>query len=112
MSIAYYNGKICEVSEVAVPLTDRAVFFGDGIYDAAIGRGGVIYLEDEHIDRFIGNANKMGIPLPFGRRELVRLLRELVMRSERRSSSFIFSYRDTVKKGGTPAPSAREPTCL
>jgi D-alanine transaminase len=81
MSIAYYNGKICEVSEVAVPLTDRAVFFGDGIYDAAIGRGGVIYLEDEHIDRFIGNANKMGIPLPFGREELVRLLRELVMRS-------------------------------
>ena len=56
MSIAYYNGRICEVGEVAIPLTDRAVFFGDGIYDAAIGRCGRIYLEDEHIERFITNA--------------------------------------------------------
>lgn len=81
MSIAYYNGRICEVGEVAIPLTDRAVFFGDGIYDAAIGRNGVIYLEDEHIERFIGNAKRMGIPLPFGQEELVGLLQELVTRS-------------------------------
>ena len=81
MSIAYYNGKICEIGEVAIPLSDRAVFFGDGIYDAAIGRGGVIYLEDEHIDRFVGNAGKMGIPLPFGKEELRSLLRELASRS-------------------------------
>ena len=81
MSIAYYNGRICDVSEVAIPLTDRAVFFGDGIYDAAIGRNRVIYHEDEHIDRFIGNAKRMGIPLPFGQEELLGLLRELVKRS-------------------------------
>ena len=81
MSIAYYNGRICEVGDVAIPLTDRAVFFGDGIYDAAIGRCGRIYLEDEHIDRFIGNAKRMGIPLPFGKEELCSLLRELVKRS-------------------------------
>ena len=74
MSIAYYNGKICGVDEVRVPLTDRAIFFGDGIYDAAIGRGGRIYLEDEHIERFIGNSRLMNIPLPLEKEELRGLL--------------------------------------
>ena len=81
MSIAYYNGRICEIKDVAIPLTDRAVFFGDGIYDAAIGRCGRIYLEDEHLERFIGNAKRMGIPLPLGREELRALLYELINRS-------------------------------
>ncbi len=81
MSIAYYNGRICGVNEVAVPLTDRAVFFGDGIYDAAMGRRGAIYLEDEHLDRFIENAKKLAIPLPFDKSELSSLLRELVRQS-------------------------------
>ena len=81
MSIAYYNGKVCKIGEVAIPLTDRAVFFGDGIYDAAIGRHGVIYLEEEHLDRFIGNAKRLGIPLPLGREGLRELLRDLVKRS-------------------------------
>lgn len=82
MSIAYYNGKVCELGEVAIPLSDRAVFFGDGIYDAAIGRHGSIYLEDEHLDRFIGNAKKLDIPLTFEKEELRELLRDLAKRSE------------------------------
>ena len=40
---AYYNGKFGNVSEISIPLTDRAIFFGDGIYDAAIGRNGKIF---------------------------------------------------------------------
>lgn len=81
MSIAYYNGRISQINDVAVPLTDRAVFFGDGIYDAAMGRQGRIYLEREHLDRFIGNAKKLGIPLPFDRGGLRALFAELIERS-------------------------------
>lgn len=81
MSIAYYNGRISQINEVAIPLTDRAVFFGDGIYDAAMGRGGRIYLEGEHIDRFIGNAKRLNIPLSLDRAELITLLRGLVAQS-------------------------------
>ena len=40
MGIAYYNGDIGRMEEIRVPLSDRAVFFGDGIYDAAMGRRG------------------------------------------------------------------------
>ena len=34
---AYYNGVFAPADEIRVPLTDRALFFGDGVYDAAVG---------------------------------------------------------------------------
>ena len=105
MSIAYYNGRICDVSEVAIPLTDRAVFFGDGIYDAAIGRNRVIYLEDEHIDRFIRNARTMGIPLSLGREELRALLGELV---EGSGEECFFLYFQLTRYGEERRHACRE----
>jgi D-alanine transaminase len=78
MSInAYYNGKFCECGEIAVPLTDRAVFFGDGIYDAAIGKNGKIFMEKEHVDRFVSNAKALNIPLPLPAEDIIRTLRKV-----------------------------------
>lgn len=78
MSIAYYNGDFCDFSSVRIPLSDRSIFFGDGIYDAAIGKGGGIYLEKEHLDRFFSNAEKMNIPIKVKRNELSALIRKLI----------------------------------
>ena len=74
MSIAYYNGKLLDFSEIKIPLTDRCIFFGDGIYDAAIGRGGKIYLCSEHIKRFLSNARRIGIPFSMKKENLAELL--------------------------------------
>ena len=81
MSIAYYNGEFCDFSEVRVPLSDRCVFFGDGVYDAAIGRDGAVYLEKEHIDRFFGNAERMKIKLSISKTELSSLLSKVIKRN-------------------------------
>ena len=78
MSIAYYNGDFCDFSDVKIPLTDRCVFFGDGIYDAAIGKNGFVYLEKEHLDRFFGNAERLNIRLSVSRNELSKLLSEII----------------------------------
>ncbi len=78
---AYYNGVFCNFSDVRIPLTDRCVFFGDGIYDAAIGRCGNIYLENEHLDRFINNAKALNIPLNMEKETLSALLRQLIKHS-------------------------------
>jgi len=81
MDIAYYNGKVTVYQDMSFPITDRAVFFGDGIYDAAIGKDGEIYLEREHTERFIGTAKRLGIPLPLSEGELPLLLRDTVKKS-------------------------------
>ena len=79
---AYYNGKFGNVSEITIPLTDRAIFFGDGIYDAAIGRNGKIFMLDDHVERFFSNAAALNIPLSETRSELKRLLLKTVMLSQ------------------------------
>ena len=81
VSYSYYNGKFAPTEEISVPLGDRALYFGDGIYDAAIGRNGKIFLLDEHLDRLLGNAPKLSIPVSFSRAELADILLETVKRS-------------------------------
>lgn len=82
MSIAYYNGAFRNFHEIRIPLTDRCVFFGDGIYDAAIGKEGEIYLEEEHLNRFISNAKRLGIPMKLTKSELSTLLHRVIDENE------------------------------
>ena len=61
MSYAYYNGIFAQKENVRIPLSDRAITFGDGVYDVCIGRNLKPYLLDEHIERIIKNAKRIGI---------------------------------------------------
>lgn len=89
MSIAYYNGQIMPYDEIRLPLTDRSIFFGDGIYDAAIGRSGKIYLLSEHLDRFYKNAQRLAIPVQIPKQRLAELLLRLAAES-RESCYFVY----------------------
>ena len=45
--VGYYNGTIGPLNEISCPILDRAVYFGDGCYDATYVQNGVIFtLED------------------------------------------------------------------
>ncbi len=81
MEYAFYNGEFYEKNELKIPLTDRSVFFGDGIYEALIGRSGGIYLLEEHFDRFWKNAEIMDLKPDFTREELSSRLSEIISRS-------------------------------
>ncbi len=81
MDYAYYNGFFGKFSEINIPLSDRSVFFGDGVYDAAIGHDGKIFLEDAHINRFLCNIKKLGLPFFLSESELSKILHELIERS-------------------------------
>jgi len=80
-SYAYYNGRFGKAEDIQIPLSDRATFFGDAIYDAAIGAYDRILWEGEHIDRFFDGARRVGMHLPFGKRWLSSLLREVAVKS-------------------------------
>lgn len=57
--IAYYNGKITSIEEASVPLNDRAMFFGDGVYDATIAANHVIFEPEFHLERFFSSLEKV-----------------------------------------------------
>ncbi len=108
MSIAYYNGAFLEKENIRISLSDRAIFFGDGIYDAAIGGGGKIYLEEEHINRFFGNAKRLDIPISFTKSKLSNILKSVISANKfkqyfiyfqlsRTSEERFHAYPDTQK---------------
>lgn len=78
MSIAYYNGNFMPIDEVRIPLTDRAVFFGDGIYEALLSRGGSPHHLSRHLDRFYTNVRLLGISFDMTKAALEKLILDAI----------------------------------
>lgn len=66
----YYNGEIGPLEEMKIPMLDRAVFFGDGCYDASTFKDHRIFALEDHFDRFYRSCRKLDIPFNLSREEL------------------------------------------
>ena len=75
--LGYYNGRIGELSEMTVPMTDRVCWFGDGVYDAQMVRNYRIFALDEHVDRFFRSIAALRMTPPFTKDGLKALLKEM-----------------------------------
>ncbi len=87
-STCFYNGKFTTWDEVLIPLCDRAVFFGDGVYDACIGRRETVYLLDEHLERFYCNLCALTLDVPYSKNEIKDIIKELL--KENTSDFFLY----------------------
>ena len=97
-SYAYYNGKFGKRSDIQIPLSDRSIFFGDAIYDAALVVNGKIVWEKEHINRFFESARALFIPIGFTKEELKQTLRETVKKSNFENAFLYFQLSRTLDK--------------
>lgn len=88
-SIAYYDGIEGSPDELMVPFNDRSHFFGDGVYDAAMGANGRVFLLEDHLDRFYSSAASFQITVPLDRNELAELLTRLLSKVSG-SSHFVY----------------------
>lgn len=82
---AYYNGAIGLCDEITIPLTDRLIYFGDGVYDVIVGHDGKLFLEDEHMERFFSNMSILNIHPPGERQEIKETIHKLIGHSGYRS---------------------------
>lgn len=80
--LGYYNGKWGPLSEMVVPMNDRACYFGDGVYEAAVSRNNRIFTLDEHIDRMWRSASKLRMELPCSREEMAGILYDMLGKVE------------------------------
>lgn len=74
MDIGYFNGKTGPLEEMTVPMNDRAIYFGDGIYEATYARNGKIHALKAHMDRFENSCRLLSIQMPMSREELEKEL--------------------------------------
>lgn len=61
-NVGYYNGEIGALEEMKIPMLDRAVYFGDGCYDATTFANNKIFGEKDHLDRFYNSCRLLEIP--------------------------------------------------
>ena len=108
--IGYYNGIMGPLSEMTVPMNDRAIFFGDGVYEAAIARNKKIFGLSEHLDRFYASLEFMDINFTMDARELGEELVKVLMYAESdpdRSVQLIYwqvSRGTALRKHAYPGP--------
>lgn len=76
--LAWYNGTLSSLSDAKVSPDDRAFYFGDGIYDVATVRKGVCFALEDHLDRFVTNADRLRLNLPMNKDQLRELCKDLV----------------------------------
>lgn len=96
----YFNGRFGCRAEISVPLSDRSLYFGDAVYDAAIGRNRKIFLCREHIDRLYRSAERIGILPRIGKEELIRVLCDM---AEECTEPFFLYFQFSRDAGGTRA---------
>ena len=61
-AIGWYNGTMGPLSEMTVPMNDRAVYFGDGCYEACLAVGTRAFALSRHLDRFVRSLKGLSIP--------------------------------------------------
>ena len=79
---AYYNGQIGNYDEMATPLSDRSVFFGDAVYDAVLVLGGKPFALDLHLDRLYNSCALTDIMFSMSREQLMGEIGRLLDASE------------------------------
>lgn len=77
-NLGYYNGTIDSLNKLCVPILDRAVYYGDGIYDATYTRNHIPFALSEHLQRFYEGCARIGIDLPMSKRQLAHTINECI----------------------------------
>ena len=110
LDVGYYNGKIGRIEEITVPMSDRAVYFGDGVYEAAFVRNNKIFAIDDHLDRFYRSLELLSINFGMDRGGLKTLLFSLTEKLDDKGDAVLYwqSSRGTAPRGHSfPKPDVK-----
>ncbi len=79
-NLGYYNGTYDRIERMSVPMSDRACYFGDGLFEVTYTRNHIPYSLSEHMDRMYASAQELGIHVGLSQERFEALIRELVKR--------------------------------
>jgi D-alanine transaminase len=78
----YLNGEYLAEDQAKISIFDRSVLFGDAIYEVAGVSEGKLINFDAHIERYLTSLEKLQIPVPLNRDEVLSAFRELIKVNE------------------------------
>ncbi len=89
-NVGYYNGKINTIEELSLPVNDRAVYFGDGVYDVAVAENYHPFTLEDHINRFFCSLKQLEIPFEMEKNRLRELIQELLNKLDAPGNAMIY----------------------
>lgn len=112
-NVGYYNGKMGALEEMTVPMLDRAMFFGDGCYDATMFANNIPFALDEHMDRFYDSCRALEIDFDMSREALRAELQKCIDANEN-ADGFLYwqCSRGTWARGHAFPPAHVKPNLL
>lgn len=80
-AIAYYNGQFIELHQAVVPIEERGLQFGDGVYEVIRIYRGVPFTAREHLNRLEQSAKAILLELPKRMEELLSIIHEGIQKT-------------------------------
>jgi D-alanine transaminase len=97
--VGYYNGEIGALADIKVPIMDRALYFGDGIYEATCVANRVPFALADHLDRMYNSLRLLEINFTMSREEITQELQKVIDAVE--ESPVLFLYWQ-ISRGVSP----------
>ena len=79
--LAYVNGRFMELADATVPVEDRGLQFGDGVYEVIRTYRGRPFQVEAHLARLAQSAAAIGLTLPEAVRQFPALIDEGIRRA-------------------------------
>ena len=81
LGTAYIDGRFCPIADAKISVLDWGFLRSDATYDVVHVWHGRFFRLDRHLDRFLRSVSRLRMALPFGREDIIAILRECVRRS-------------------------------
>ena len=112
-NVGYYNGELGALEEMKVPMGERTLYFGDGIYEATLAANRVIFALEDHLDRMYNSLRLLEIPFQMDRDQVKAELQKVVDMAEEAPAYFVYWQ---VSRGCAPRnhpfPKDAQPTLM
>ena len=112
-NVGYYNGELGPLEEMKVPMGDRALYFGDGIYEATCVANRVPFAMDDHLDRMYNSLRLLEIPFKKDRDWVKAELQKVIDAAEDSPIHFLYwQISRGICPRNHPFPKDVEPTFM
>lgn len=78
-NLGYYNGEIKPLDELKIPVTDRAIYFGDGVYEVVYCLNQKPFALEDHVERFYDSCKLLKIDFDMDKEALKNLIKKLII---------------------------------
>ena len=110
--VVFFNGRFVAESEAVVPVSDRGLMYGDGLFETMRVTNGKPFRMAQHLERMVRGADFMRLKMPFTPKELQQAAEELIEQNHLPDSILrVMVTRGPGERGYSPK-GADKPCCV